>query len=314
MENYQNILVVIDPTTNEQKALNRAIDLASKVNANSENKAKVSAFLCVFDFSYEMTTILSGEERDVMRQSVIKDKEYWLKNFINDLKSDVEVECQVVWHNRPFEAIIEQVITQNYDLVIKSTHQHDKFKSVIFTPTDWHILRKCPCPVLLVKEHEWPSNGNIIAALNVGSDEVEHHSLNIKITEEAKQLAQLIQANVHLVNSFPGTPVNIAIEIPEFNSTEYNDTMLKHHEQAMIIHANKFDISVVNTHVKEGLPETVIEQVAETLDAELVILGTIGRTGISAALIGNTAEHVIDQLNCDVLALKPDGYISPLVD
>jgi len=312
MENYQNILVVIDPTTTEQKALNRAIDLASKINNTNTNKAKVCAFLCVFDFSYEMTTILSGEERDVMRQSVIKDKEIWLKDFVSGLNSDIEVECQVVWHNRPFEAIIEQVIVHNYDLVIKSTHQHDKFKSVIFTPTDWHILRKCPCPVLLVKEHEWPSNGNILAAVNVGSDEDEHHSLNMKITEEANKLAQLIQANTHLVNSFPGTPVNIAIEIPEFNSTEYNDSMLKHHEQAMISHANKFDISVANTHVEEGLPETVIEQVATKIDAELVILGTIGRTGISAALIGNTAEHVIDQLNCDVLALKPDGYISPL--
>ncbi len=259
-----------------------------------------------------MTTILSSEERDVMRQSMVKDQKLWLENLINELNTDIEINCQVVWHNRPFEAIIELVIKKNYDLVIKGTHQHDKFKSVIFTPTDWHILRKCPCPVLLVKEHEWPSNGNVIAAVNVGSDEAEHHSLNAKITKEAKQLAQLIQANVHLVNSFPGTPVNIAIEIPEFNSTEYNETMLKHHKQAMIAHANKFDISVVNTHIKEGLPETVIEQVAAKLDAEMVILGTIGRTGISAALIGNTAEHVIDQLNCDVLALKPDGYISPL--
>jgi universal stress protein E len=88
--------------------------------------------------------------------------------------------------------------------------------------------------------------------------------------------------------------------------------MLKHHQQAMIAHSNEFDISVANTHVEEGLPEAVIEHVAIKIDAELVILGTIGRTGISAALIGNTAEHVIDQLNCDVLALKPDGYVSPL--
>ncbi|WP_114325897.1 universal stress protein UspE [Candidatus Colwellia aromaticivorans] len=314
METYQNILVVIDPTTNEQKALKRAIDLASKINQNGTNQTKITAFLSIFDFSYEMTTILSTDERDAMRQSVIKDKEFWLENYIKELNPDIEIDCQVVWHNRPFEAIIERVIKQGYNLVIKGTHQHDKLKSVIFTPTDWHILRKCPCPVMLVKEHEWPSNGNIIAAVNVGSDEAEHHSLNVKITEEAKQLAQVIQANVHLVNSFPGTPVNIAIEIPEFNTTEYNETMVKHHEQAMIAHANKFDINVVNTHVKEGLPETVIEQVASTLDAELVILGTIGRTGISAALIGNTAEHVIDQLNCDVLALKPDGYISPLAD
>ena len=311
METYQNILVIIDPSTDEQKALKRAIDLATSISA-SGSKVNVNAFLSIFDFSYEMTTILSSDERDVMRQSVIKDKELWVEGIINDLKPDITISSRVVWHNRPFEAIIEQVIQENYDLVIKGTHQHDKFKSVVFTPTDWHILRKCPCPVLLVKEHEWPSNGNILAALNVGSDEAEHHSLNIKITKEAKKLAELIQGNVHLVNSFPGTPVNIAIEIPEFNSTEYNDTMLKHHEQAMIAHANQFDISVTNTHVEEGLPETVIEQVASKIDAELVILGTIGRTGISAALIGNTAEHVIDQLNCDVLALKPDGYVSPL--
>lgn len=311
METYQNILVVIDPTTEDQKALKRAIDLAVSINANG-GQVNVTAFLSIFDFSYEMTTILSSDERDVMRQTVIKDKELWLAGIINDLNAQIPIISQVVWHNRPFEAIIERVIEEKYDLVMKGTHQHDKLKSVVFTPTDWHILRKCPCPVLLVKEHEWPSDGNILAAVNVGSDEPEHLSLNLKITQEAKQLAHYLKGNVHLVNSFPGTPVNIAIEIPEFNSTEYNDTMLKHHEQAMIAHANKFDISVANTHVVEGLPETVIEQVASKVDAELVILGTIGRTGISAALIGNTAEHVIDQLDCDVLALKPDGYVSPL--
>ncbi len=313
MELYQNILVVIDPSTEKQKALKRAIELASRIQKKTEKKVKITAFLSIFDFSYEMTTILSSEERDVMRQTVINDKKQWLDDIINLLNADkLDIQSQVIWHNRPFEAIIKQVIDHNYDIVVKGTHQHDKLKSVVFTPTDWHILRKCPCPVLLVKEHSWPSNGNILAAINVGSDESEHRSLDKKITEEAKQLATLIDANVHLVNSFPGTPVNIAIEIPEFNSSEYNDAMLKHHKQAMKSHCEQYDISTACTHVIEGLPETVIEQVSQQLDAELVVLGTIGRTGISAALIGNTAEHVIDQLNCDVLALKPDGYKSPL--
>jgi universal stress protein E len=249
-----------------------------------------------------------------MRAMVIKEKQVWLDNIIEKLNSEVEITSLVVWHNRPFEAIIKQVIEHKYDLVIKGTHQHDKFKSVVFKPTDWHILRKCPSPVLLVKEHQWPKNGNILAAVNVGSDEAEHLSLNNEISQKATQLAKLIEANVHLVNSYPGTPVNIAIEIPEFDSSEYNVAMLNHHQEAMNEHATKFGINPINTHIEEGLPETVIEQVAQEIDAELVILGTVGRTGISAALIGNTAEHVIDQLNCDVLALKPDGYISPLAE
>ncbi|WDE01930.1 universal stress protein UspE [Thalassomonas actiniarum] len=307
MEKYQNILVVIDPTTHEQKALKRAIELAV------HTKAVITAFVSIFDFSYEMTTMLSSEEREVMRKSVISDREIWLDDVISGIEThDLTIKTKVIWHNRPFEAIVEHVLNDKYDIVIKGTHQHDKLKSVIFTPTDWHLLRKCPSPVLLVKDHQWPKNGNILAAINVGSDESEHQSLNHKITEEAVNLSKIIQANVHLVNSFPGTPVNITIEIPEFNSSQYNDSMLQHHKEAMTEHAAKFEIPVENTRVEEGLPEDVIDRVSQRLDAELVILGTVGRTGLSAALIGNTAEHVIDRLNCDVLALKPEGYISPL--
>lgn len=307
METYQNILAVIDPSTEKQKALERALFLAKCTKAN------VTAFLSIFDFSYEMTTMLSSDEREAMRQTVIDDRTRWIEEAISSMEHDgIAIEVKVVWHNRPFEAVIEQVIDNGFDVVIKGTHQHDKLKSVIFTPTDWHLLRKCPCPVLLVKEHSWPENGNIIAAVNVGSDEVEHQSLNNRITEESLNLGKIIKSNVHLVNSFPGTPVNIAIEIPEFDASQYNDTMLQHHQDSMNAHAEKFGIPTENTRVKEGLPEDVIESAANELDAELVILGTIGRTGISAALIGNTAEHVIDRLNCDVLALKPEGYKSPL--
>ncbi|MFT5815352.1 MAG: universal stress protein E [Psychroserpens sp.] len=307
MEKYQKILAIVDPTTEEQKAVNRAIELARKTGAS------ITAFLTIYDFSYEMTTMLSSDERAAMRQSVINDRTQWVESLLADLDlSEISIDCRVIWHNRPFEQIIAQVLNNGYDIVIKGTHQHDKFKSVIFTPTDWHILRKCPCPVLLVKEHLWPDNGNILAALNIGSEEEEHKALNNKITAEAKQLTQVMKANLHLVNSFPGTPVNIAIEIPEFDASDYNRSMLKHHQKAMLAHATAFNIAPENTHVKEGLPEDIIQSIAAELDAELVILGTIGRTGLSAALIGNTAEHVIDRLNCDVLALKPDGYISPL--
>ena len=44
---------------------------------------------------------------------------------------------------------------------------------------------------------------------------------------------------------------------------------------------------------------------AKEIEAELVILGTVGRTGLSAALLGNTPEHVISKLSCNLLAIKP---------
>ena len=307
MSAYNNVLVVLDPSVEQQKALNRAIELTRLQGG------KLTAFLSVYDFSYEMTTMLSGEERESMRQAVIKDRELWLSDYLAAPRAGgINIDVKVVWHNRPFEAVVQAVLEEGYDLVIKGTHDHDVLKSMIFTPTDWHILRKCPCPVLLVKDHDWPQGGNIIAAVNAGSQQEHHQALNLSVIAKAQQMAAMLNADTHLVNAYPGTPVNIAIEIPEFNPQEYNSTMKAHHADAISALATKSNIAASHCHVSEGMPEDVLPQLATQLDAEIMVIGTIGRTGLSAAIIGNTAEHVIDRLDCDVLAIKPDNFVSPM--
>ena len=166
--------------------------------------------------------------------------------------------------------------------------------------------------MLLVKDNEWPENGHILAAVNSISDNEQHIKLNRRIISDAQFICQLANASLDIVNTYPTTPVNIAIEIPEFNPSQYNETVKTHHMEATTALAKQFDIDESNCIIKEGLPEDVIPCIAKSKQSELVVIGTVGRTGLSAALIGNTAEHVIDSLDCDVLALKPDGYKSPL--
>jgi len=306
--NFQKILAVIDGNLEQQKSLARAIEISQKTGAS------ITAFLTIYDFSYEMTTMLSMDERENMRQAVVDERTEWLSNLLTSEFSQTgcTIDIKVVWHNRPYESIIYEVIEKGYDLIVKGTQQHGVLKSVIFTPTDWHIMRKAPVPVLLVKEHDWPIGGQILAAVNVGVDIAEHQSLNEKITFHALQFAKLLKSDVHLVNSYPGTPTNIVIEIPEFDPSQYNQNVRQHHVDAMLKHASRHHIDQQRCHIEEGLPEDVIPKYAEQLDAELVVLGTVGRQGISAALIGNTAEHVIDKLDCDVLAIKPEGFVSPI--
>jgi universal stress protein E len=308
MVKYRNILVVIDPTKEEQAALSRAAYICQK-----EDHAKLKLFLSVYDFSFEMTTMLSLEEREAMRASVIAQQSTWLQELAAPYRvKGLTIDIKVVWHNRPFESIIQETLDFGHDLVVKGTHHHPKLQAVIFTPTDWHLLRKCPEPLLLVKNHAWPENGIIIAAVNATAEDDEHIALNDKITREAIELGKMINGQVNLVNAYPSTPMNIALELPDFNPVEYNDAIKSRHENMLQAHALKHGIDPARQHIEEGLAEDVIPQVAERLDAELVVLGTVGRTGISAALIGNTAEHVIDSLNCDLLALKPLDYVSPL--
>lgn len=308
MIQYQKLLAVIDPAEEKQKSLDRALQIAR------QSGASVTAFLTIYDFSYEMTTMLSMDERETMRQAVVDDRTEWLANLVEPYANEglVSVDVKVVWHNRPYESIIYEVIDNQYDLIVKGTHQHDTLKSVIFTPTDWHLLRKAPAAVLLVKDHAWREGGEIIAAVNIGTEDPDHASLNHLVTQNALQFAQWFAGRANLVNSFPGTPVNIAIEIPEFDPQGYNESVRQFHLDAMQTFAANYQIDTDQCFVKEGLPEDVIPSIARNIDAELVIIGTVGRLGISAALIGNTAEHVIDSLDCDVLALKPNGFESPL--
>jgi universal stress protein E len=44
----------------------------------------------------------------------------------------------------------------------------------------------------------------------------------------------------------------------------------------------------------------------------LLVMGTIARTGLPGVLIGNTAEKVLDSVHCSVVAIKPAGFVSPL--
>ncbi|MFT2090867.1 universal stress protein UspE [Paraglaciecola sp. 2405UD69-4] len=305
---YENILAVIEPDSEHQKSLNRAIEIARMNNAN------ITAFLCIYDFSYEMTTMLSMDERENMRQAVMDDRSDWLRNLVAKTirQEHIKVTVRIVWHNRPYESIVREVLEFGHDLIVKGTQQHDTLESVIFTPTDWHIMRKAPVPVLLVKEHDWPKGGKIIAAINTGADDDAHVSLNEQVTQQANNFAKLLDSEVHLVNAYPSTPVNILLNIPDFDPLSHQETVKVHHETSILEHGKAYQIAEERCHIAMGQPEDVIPEYATKLDAELVVLGTVGRQGISAALIGNTAEHVIDKLNCDVLAIKPDGFVSPI--
>ncbi|MBI6547341.1 universal stress protein UspE [Xenorhabdus lircayensis] len=309
MANYQNLLVAIDPNQDEQPALRRAVYIVQR------NGGRIKAFLPIYDLSYEMTTLLSPKERNAMRKGVIGQRVAWIKQQAHYyLESGIDIEIKVVWHNRPYEAIIQEVITGNHDLLLKMAHQHSRLESMIFTPLDWHLLRKCPCPVWMVKDQIWPENGSAVVAVNLSNEEPYHSELNLKLVHETQDLANRIvkEPRINLVSAYPVAPLNIATELPDFDPSVYNKVLRGQHLIAMKELRQKFYIDEQYTHVHEGVPEKIIPEICDKLNAGVVVLGILGRTGLSAAFLGNTAEHVIDRLKCDLLAIKPDGFSCPI--
>ena len=164
----------------------------------------------------------------------------------------------------------------------------------------------------MVKNSAWPKNASILASVHVGSENHNHLGLNDAMVEQMNSLTERLGAQPYLVNAYPVTPANITIELPEFDPSTYTNAVRGHHLTAMKALRQKHGYDESKTVVEQGLPEDVIPEVAQRLNAAMVVVGTTGRTGLSAVFIGNTAEHIIDNINCDVLALKPLGYVSPL--
>ena len=302
---FNNILVVLNPENDKQYALARAVRLVKE--QKSEVPVKITVFLAAYDLSYEISALLSAEEREEMHRGVIAQRQKEIQPYLEKYADPmIEFRPIVVWSSNEAEAISVEVEKNNYDLVVKYTKEEESLTSLIFTPMDWQLLRKCPTPMLVVRDGDWKHQRRILVAVNVSGDEDYHEAFNKSLVSLSIDLADnLERGNIHLVSAYPPTPINMAIDLPEFHTSEYTNGIRGQYLINMKALRQSFGIDEDHTHVREGFPEDVIPDVAKELEAELVVLGTLGRTGLPAALLGNTAEHVISKLSCNLLAIKP---------
>jgi nucleotide-binding universal stress UspA family protein len=62
----------------------------------------------------------------------------------------------------------------------------------------------------------------------------------------------------------------------------------------------------------KGEPDESIVDLANRELVELIVMGTVSRTGLAGFFIGNTAEKVLHSIDCSVLAVKPEGFVTPV--
>jgi len=63
--------------------------------------------------------------------------------------------------------------------------------------------------------------------------------------------------------------------------------------------------------VRGNTSEIIIKQVGMR-EIDVLVTGTVCRTGLAGFFIGNTAERVLSNAGCSVLTLRPDGFVSPV--
>jgi universal stress protein E len=298
MADYKRILVAITPHREEQPALARAVFLANKYNA------ELVLGSSMYNRSIEKSSSDSNENCKDLKQALIDDQIKVMEALASSLNIQTKTQCVVTWHKKWYEGVINLATNNNCDLIIKETKRNKQSARHIFTPDHWNLLRCSPINVLMVKNHKWTCNGDIVTAISLDDGDKQHQCLSNQVAKEAASMAKLFNANLHFVNTVSKAPIHIAVDKSAFDPDKINARVMNKHKQDLQKLADDLQIEKVNIIIKEGLPGKVVPKICEDLQAECLILGSVGRKGMNAALLGNTAEYIIDKLDCDTLVIK----------
>ena len=280
MQAIRNILVVMTPNQPEGLALKRAKLIAGVTHS------RLHLLVC--------------DKRGEYGQ--------YLADIAQELKEDgYDVTTQQAWNETFHETIINAQQAENCGLVIKQHFPENPLKRALLTPDDWKLLRYCPCPVLIAKTNRPWTEGSILAAVDVGNSSGEHRRLHASLISNAFEVASIAKATLHVFTAHP-SPMLSASD-PTF---QLRETIEARYRQQCASFVKEFELDEGQMHIKEGPADVLIPEMAKQLDAVVTVIGTVARTGLSGALIGNTAEVVLDAVETDVLVLKPDDVIRHL--
>jgi nucleotide-binding universal stress UspA family protein len=217
------------------------------------------------------------------------------------------VTAEQQWNETLHQTIIDAQLDKGCGLVIKQHLPDNPLKKALLTPDDWKLLRLCPSPVLMVKTSTPWTGGVVLAAVDVGNSDGEHRALHFSIVDHGFQIAALAKAQLHVITAHPSPMLSAAD--PVFQLKESIEA--RYRDQCRAFQA-EFDVDDAHLHIAEGPADVLIPYTARKLNAVVTVIGTVARTGISGALIGNTAEVVLDSLETDVLVLKTEEIIAHL--
>lgn len=215
-----------------------------------------------------------------------------------------EVSAEQAWHDNSCKTILAVQQAEGCALVIKQHWQDSPLKKSLLTPEDWQLLRHSTSPVLMAKSTANWAGGTILTAIDAGNDDIEHRLLQVGILSHGHDLATRANADLHMMSAHP-YPM-LSARDPIFQLKEGIQAF--YHRQCKT-YQDEFEINDEHLHIEEGPADVLIPWVAHQLGAALTILGSVARSGWAGALIGNTAETVLDALESDVLVLKPNDII-----
>ena len=305
---FKKILFFADGAKGERAALVRAQDLAVT------NSAELVLVDVVADLSTNDVRLKSSIKK--LQNTLIRDREAVLGQLIANLPGSggrkPTIKVKVV-PGKDYIEVIKMVVNGKFDLVIKSVNSKSVITAALFGDNDIRLLHHCPCPVLILKPSRRKKINHMLAAVDPVAEDQAGVRLNSEIMETAISLAELEKADLQVLHVWDlpiqGNPSGSLgkKELKALSESLRKDTALKLKKLV-----GEYSHIPLQDHLLHGKPYKIIRKFVDDKSIDLLIMGTVARPGIPGFTVGNTAERILNHVNCSVLALKPKGWKSPI--
>lgn len=216
---------------------------------------------------------------------------------------------QVVRTGKTPLVVVREVLRSGHDLVVVTSDEDREDHATIK-----RLLRACPCPVWVIRSTRAKTQ-RVLAAVDIDPDE---SGLNQRILALAATMTELYGGELHVVHAWrvagEDTLRNSAFihQSPKETDRLVAAERLRHQRSLDELLAGAGAGQAWIPHLEKGSAAAVVADVVARKRINLVVMGTVARSGLAGLLVGNTAEQLLDDIRCSMIAVKPPDFVSPV--
>jgi len=310
VHHYHNPLYVSRGSADETEGLKQALSLARN------NNAPLSVLVVCPEFPDDFPDYRKQYEESLIAQAEASIRS--TKESIRLEQDAVPISIEIVSDNTPSVKIIQHVLQHGHDLLIKEAEPRDGggrgFKAI-----DMELLRKCPCaawlcrPIAHSRKHI-----QVAVAIDPESSEQAAENLSKRLLQLSRSLADSCSGKLHIICCWDYEFESFLRDsaLVKASDAEIAEVVLHTlHEHRVKLERMIKESGISGSHLvhhQRGRAEECIPALVNDEKIDILVMGTVARTGIPGFIIGNTAENVVQKLSCSLLALKPQGFVSPV--
>jgi len=320
MRQISNILAYVEGQP-EITALNRAVATAKSAGA------KLTLAAVVRPARSQVLFTRASFDLDKIEQLLVRERKRQLENAVAGYEDrGVEIALRVFLGD-PVEAIVDAVQSEGFDFLTKTVSPAKGLRAQMFGSIDLRLMRACPCPVAIARPKPEGYSGCAVVAIDSDQDDDLKTSLNREILDSVALLLKSdfeIIKEVHIVHAWslygeqllesgaaklPDDEFQKALDDEEANKRRWLQDLVERYRGTLDKSvAASFNPKLSLLH---GDPNNVIPKYVDEVNADMLGMGTVSRRGLSGLLIGNTAEAILNSVNCSVVVHKPKGFLAP---